>query len=189
MMNQNISDWLIAAKEEIAKNNLRGASVLLKQVLDQDFTNLDAWQLLHHFLASNETFEQFQTSFAQKYYPSKVYLLKNTGNSASKKYELTLKLAELEKQIASWERYNEEQKKLEDDAKRQLNWSWAGVIVGIFLAPIIVGIILIVAGLLAVGTQNHKRDQARNNQTNALANIEKLKQSMAQTRAELSLLS
>lgn len=236
MTNQNINDLLAKAEEAIDRKDLQGAGFILKHVIEQDFTNQNAWRMLHNLLAPNEPIDQFRYSFSQKYYPSKINLLdgvtdqrdKNvnlpesesnigkkkcpycaetiladaivcrfcgrnlTGESPDvidkKQSKLNKKIPELEKSLASWERYLQEQKQLEDDAKRQVNWAWVGIIIGIFLSPIIIGIIIIIAGVLALSTNGKKRDNARNNQLQALKHIEGIKQSLSQVRAELRML-
>lgn len=54
------------------------ASILLHKILLQDFTNHQAWLLLHSMRGGNQTLKDFQHSFAQKFYPQLAHLLTTT---------------------------------------------------------------------------------------------------------------
>jgi predicted amidophosphoribosyltransferase len=53
-----------------------------------------------------------------------------------KRSQLTQYLADLEKSLASWERYLEEQNQLAQQAGRQVTLAYVGLFVGIFLVPV-----------------------------------------------------
>jgi hypothetical protein len=76
-MSENISDLLSKAEDALWAGNRRGAGILLHKILLQDFTEPYAWKLLHAMLGSEQPLDEFQRSFAQKYYPNQAHLLQH----------------------------------------------------------------------------------------------------------------
>ena len=233
---ESLNDLLKMAEQALERNDQRAAGMLIKRVIERDFVNIGAWQLLHRLVGSDQPFETFQQTFAQKYYPERAHLLKpiveralSESKSQSQTFaiqrstkkcpycaemilaeaticrfcgrdltqeppevlsrrrvELTRKLAQLEKTLMSWERYLQEQAQLEDEAKRQITWAWLGVFVGIFLIPVVIGLILVPAGILAAITQGEKRSKARRNQSKARESIEITQKIIVDVRAALA---
>ena len=75
MPQENISTLLQKVQESLRTGDKKTASMLINQILAADFTNPQIWQFLHGMLGKDEPLETFKLQFAQKYYPSKVYLL------------------------------------------------------------------------------------------------------------------
>ncbi len=75
MMNENSSSQHDQARKALQAGNKKSAAQLLHQLLKQDITDQTAWALLHQALAAQVPFKEFQTSFAQKYYPDQAFLL------------------------------------------------------------------------------------------------------------------
>lgn len=105
---------------------------------------------------------------------------------AQKRNELTQKLTELEKNLASQETYLQEMQLIAQQAGRQVTWSLVAIILGALSIPFGIGIILLPAGILAAITQSGKRSTAERNQTSARQNIEKLRQRISETRTEIA---
>jgi uncharacterized membrane protein YcjF (UPF0283 family) len=103
-----------------------------------------------------------------------------------KRVELTEKLAGLEKTLVTWEQYLQEQDKIEDKAQSQITWALIGMIVGIFLIPVGIGVLLVLAGLLAAITQRSKRNKARKNQSKARHNIGVTRKKIIEVKAALA---
>jgi hypothetical protein len=246
-----LSDLLTEAEQALRKGDQRTAGALINQVLEQDFTNVNAWRLLHLMMDADQPFETFQRVFAQKYYPDRVHLLKprterspyeatvsgvslsNSSKSATskepvtrrptkkcpycaeeilseakvcrfcgrdltkeppevlaeKRVQLTRKLSELEKSLARWKRYLQEQSQLAQQAGRQVTWALVGLIVGIFLIPAFgIGLILVIAGILAAITQGVKRGKAERNQSKARKSIETISGQIVEVKTALAAL-
>ena len=66
---------IIRVEEALRQGDQRTASMLLHQVLTQDFTNPQAWQILYMLRGAGQDFPSFQQAFAQKYYPQYAHLL------------------------------------------------------------------------------------------------------------------
>ena len=238
MTTKNLNDLLRMAEQAFKEKDRHSAGILIKQIIEQDFTNTDAWQFLHRLLGGNQSFDVFQQSFVQKYYPEKAHLLEpivgrifSEGNSripthasqrstkkcpycaeiilleaiacrycgrelnqempgvlSAKRADLTSKLTELEKTLVSRERYLQEQSQLENEAQRQVTWAWIGIVLGLFLIPVFIGLILVPAGIMAAFTQSGKRTVARNNQAQARERIDILRKNIVEVRAALSVL-
>ncbi len=77
---QSIYTTLTRAEQAYQSGDLTNAAILIDQVLERDFTNERAWQLLHHIFGEDRPFEVFQHDFAQKNYPEKLHLLSNLPN-------------------------------------------------------------------------------------------------------------
>lgn len=106
-----------------------------------------------------------------------------------KRVQLVQKQAEYEKAIASWERYIQEQTQLAQQAGRQVTWALIGLIVGLFLIPLYgLGLILVIAGIMAAITQSGKRREAERNQAKAYKDIETLQKLIIQLKTELAAL-
>ncbi len=106
-----------------------------------------------------------------------------------KRVQLVQKQAEYEKAIASWERYIQEQTQLAQQAGRQVTWALVGLIVGLFLIPLYgLGLILVIAGIMAAITQSGKRPEAERNQAKAYKDIETLQKLIIQLKTELAAL-
>lgn len=245
-----LSDLLTEAEQALRKGDQRTAGALINQVLEQDFTNVNAWRILHRMMDADQPFETFQQSFAQKYYPNRVHLLKprtehlpykaalpgvGISNSKSvvskrsvarrptkkcpycaeeilseakvcrfcgrdltkeppevlskKRVQLTRKLSELEKSLTRWERYLQEQSQLAQQAGRQVTWALVGLIIGVFLIPAFgLGLILVIAGILAAITQGVKRGNAERNQSKARKNIETISGQIVEIKTALAAL-
>lgn len=67
------------AEDSLKKGDRKSAGIAIHQVLQIDFINSRAWNLLYkhynHF-SPYANYEEFQVEFATKYYPDKVHLLK-----------------------------------------------------------------------------------------------------------------
>ena len=74
-MTENTSDLLTKVETALWLGDQRLAGMLLHKVLTQDFTNRQAWLLLHGMRGEGKTLEEFQHSFAAKYYPHLAHLL------------------------------------------------------------------------------------------------------------------
>lgn len=114
---------------------------------------------------------------------------KYSEDITQKRFQFVQKQAEYEKTIISWERYIQEQSHLAQQAGRQFTWSLVGLIVGIFLIPLYgLGLILVIAGILAAITQSGKRREAERNQAKARRDIETLQKLIIQIKTELATL-
>jgi hypothetical protein len=108
---------------------------------------------------------------------------------AEKRVQLTRKLSELEKSLARWKRYLQEQSQLAQQAGRQVTWALVGLIVGIFLIPAFgIGLILVIAGILAAITQGVKRGKAERNQSKARKSIETISGQIVEVKTALAAL-
>jgi cytochrome c-type biogenesis protein CcmH/NrfG len=107
---------------------------------------------------------------------------------AQKRIQLTQKLAELEKNLATWERYFQEQSALAQQAGRQVTWALFGILVGLFLIPVLIGLLLVPAGILAAVTQGAKQSMAQGNQSKARQNIETIRNQIIEVRTQLAAL-
>ena len=76
----------------------RAASVLIDQILKQDFLFQEAWEFLHLRFGEGKTFEAFQLDFTQKYYPNNLDFLEKKKTISDFK---TKKPASLPKQPAA----------------------------------------------------------------------------------------
>ena len=242
-------DLLAKAERALKQGDHRTAGSLINQVLEQDFTNVGAWRLLHRMMGADQPFETFRHAFAKKYYPDKAHLLNPSLNRfpveqsrpvkrtlsggtviqesavprstkkcpycaeeiladakvcrfcsrdltqeppevlSEKRAQLTHKLAELEKSLARWEHHLQEQGQLAQQAGRQVTWALVGLIVGVFLIPLYgLGLILVIAGILAAITQGVKRGKAERNQSQARKNIENIGEQIVEVRTSLAAL-
>lgn len=103
--------------------------------------------------------------------------------------QLIRTLAELEKNLAAWERHLAEQGQLANQAGRQVTGAYVGIVIGLFLIPAFgLGLLLIAAGILAAITQSGKRSAAENNQTKARQNIELIRGRIVEAKTKLAAL-
>jgi len=101
--------------------------------------------------------------------------------------ELIKKLANLEKSLAKWERYLEEYKQLAQTAGRQVTGGFIGIFIGLFLIPAWgIGIIIIIAGILAVSTNSRERTKAENKQKTARKNMQTCQVLIVEAKRELA---
>jgi len=107
---------------------------------------------------------------------------------SQKRIKLTQELAELEKNLMSWERYLQEQAQIAQQAGRQVTAGWIGVLVGLFLIPVLIGLILAPAGFLAAITQSAKRSEAETNQSKARKNIGTVREKIIEVKTALATL-
>jgi predicted amidophosphoribosyltransferase len=108
---------------------------------------------------------------------------------SKKRVEVIQKQAELEKNLVSWEHYLQDQSQLAQQAGRQATWALVGLIVGIFLIPFYgLGLILVIAGILAAITQSGKRREAETAQTKARNNIEVCRSRIVEVKTILAAL-
>lgn len=78
-MQSKISETFQKARLALQKGDQRTAASLLNQILQQDNTHREAWQLLYEMTGSGESFETFQKKYAEKYLSNK-----NSGSSRDK---------------------------------------------------------------------------------------------------------
>ena len=100
--------------------------------------------------------------------------------------QLAQRLAEHEKNLARWERYLQEQKDIVQQAGRQVTWAIIGIIIGLFLIPIYIGLIIVPAGILAAITQGLRRSGAEKNQSKARQNIESIQKHIIDVKSQLT---
>lgn len=67
----------LVAQAQIAwkAGDRRNSGLLIQKILKLDFTNAEAWQLLHEQYGNGKSLADFQKTFAEKYYPTKAHLL------------------------------------------------------------------------------------------------------------------
>ena len=70
-----LKNILLQAELALKKGDKRKAGLFINEVLKEDFINLAAWKLLHRLLGEDQPFENFQYTFAAKYYPDRLHLL------------------------------------------------------------------------------------------------------------------
>ena len=78
MKDDEVSELLTKVEDALWIGDQRAAGILLHQILLQDFTNRQAWQLLHSMRGGELTLKEFQRSFSQRYYPHLAHLLDET---------------------------------------------------------------------------------------------------------------
>lgn len=78
-MSEKTSELLVKAEDNLSMGDWRTAGILLHKILLQDFTNRKAWLLLQQLRSDRQPLEDFQQSFAQKYYPKQAHLLAQTA--------------------------------------------------------------------------------------------------------------
>lgn len=103
-----------------------------------------------------------------------------------KRTTITQELAALEKKLMSWEHYLQEQALLAQQAGRQVNSGWISVIVGLFLIPIFIGIIIAPAGFLTIIRHGAKRNDSEKNQSQAREKIGIIRARIIELKTELS---
>lgn len=74
-MSEDIIQFLQKAQEALRLGDKNTAGMIINQVLKIDFTNPQAWEILHTMLGKDMPLETFKLKFSQKYYPDKVQLL------------------------------------------------------------------------------------------------------------------
>jgi len=74
-IDESIHSYLSKAEQALASGDRRSASIFINQVLNLEFTNDRAWQILYRLLGANQVFEVFQYKFTQNNYPDKLHLL------------------------------------------------------------------------------------------------------------------
>jgi predicted amidophosphoribosyltransferase len=80
---------------------------------------------------------------------------------AQKRIQLTQKLAELEKNLATWERYFQEQSVLAQQAGRQVTWALFGILAGLFLIPVLIGLLCSAPLILDTGEKQDTLSKIR----------------------------
>jgi pilus assembly protein CpaE len=78
-MSENKTELLSDAQRALERGDRQLASSLLDRVLQQDFLNAIAWDLLHEEFGPRMTLNRFRKKFTEKYYPDKLSLLEATG--------------------------------------------------------------------------------------------------------------
>lgn len=77
-MSETTDELLSKVEDALWIGDGRAAGLLLHRVLLQDFTNRQAWQLLHSMRGGEQPLKEFQRSFSQRYYPHLMHLLDET---------------------------------------------------------------------------------------------------------------
>ena len=72
------------AEKAYEKGKNRQGDRLVEQVLESDFRNRAAWELLHQQYGPNRSFPEFQRLFIQRYYPEKYHELYESQGRPSK---------------------------------------------------------------------------------------------------------
>lgn len=73
---QTLGKLIISAANAIEKGETKKAAIFLHQALKLNFTYPVTWRLLQNLLDNDQDLSEFQISFAEKYYPQHVELLK-----------------------------------------------------------------------------------------------------------------
>jgi hypothetical protein len=80
-MSERASELMARVEQALYLGDQRTAGILLHKILLQDFTNHQAWLQLHAMRGGKQSLEDFQQSFAQRYYPTLAHLLAQTPES------------------------------------------------------------------------------------------------------------
>ena len=83
-MAESITDLVIRIEKTIDAGDMRTATILCDQILQQDFTNSYAWERMYQLVGGSGDLGTFQSNFAQKYYPDRVHLLTNKKSKTGK---------------------------------------------------------------------------------------------------------
>ncbi len=83
-MAETITDLVIRIEKTIDAGDMRTATILCDQILQQDFTNSYAWERMYQLVGGSGDLASFQSNFAQKYYPDRVYLLTGKKSKTGK---------------------------------------------------------------------------------------------------------
>jgi len=104
---------------------------------------------------------------------------------AEKKKVLFGKLTELEKNLVAQERSLQEWQQVAQQESKSATQAEVAFIIGIFLTPILIGILLLI--IAGIGYFRHKgnRESAENNQTIIRKNIETIRKMIADIKAQL----
>jgi hypothetical protein len=89
------------------------------------------------------------------------------------------KLAELDRKLASYERFIKEQTLLAENAGRASTWAWIVFVIGIFLVPVGVGIIIALIAFFRASTESKKKKNAEYDISEAYKDVEELKKERA----------
>jgi len=85
-MTPNEIDTLFSkAQQALQSGDKKTAGLVIHQILKDDFTNHQAWQLLQQLFNDSSPLDDFKIQFAQKYYPDKVNLLQAVSEQRSNK--------------------------------------------------------------------------------------------------------
>jgi len=102
-----------------------------------------------------------------------------------KKKELSLRLANLEKRLATEERNLQEWQQVFQEETRATNWTIVWFIIGLFLTAAIIGLFIAFFAADQYIRHNRKRRQAEQEQVATRNNIERLQQVIAEIKNEL----
>ncbi|MFC1878948.1 response regulator [Chloroflexota bacterium] len=81
MVETKLERLLAEAKNAFEAQDRRKGGRLINQILQLDFTNPTAWEILHRVYGGQRPLQDFQVKFAQRYYPDKVDLLNAAGET------------------------------------------------------------------------------------------------------------
>ncbi len=98
--------------------------------------------------------------------------------TTQKRIKLAQRLAELEKAIASWERYLQEQ----NQVAQRVGSIWSRVVwifVGLLLTPVLIGVPILILAIIDILLRGAARSEAENNQSQARKNIEDIRKKIA----------
>jgi hypothetical protein len=111
---------------------------------------------------------------------------------SKERLELTQRLAQLEKELVSWERRLDEQTQSVQKAGGSV-WSraiWGVIGVILLLTPLaLIGVIIIFFAIIDILVRSAKRSQAENQQAFARANVEEIRKQIVDAKNQLSNLS
>lgn len=82
MANRKIKRLLQEAVQAYRQGDRKTGSQLISQVLQEDFTNSETWELLYRLYGRNQPLADFQREFAARYYPDDAYKLAQGAGDA-----------------------------------------------------------------------------------------------------------
>ena len=104
---------------------------------------------------------------------------------AEERAKLRQRLMQLETELVHWESYLQEQSDLAQKAG-SITSRVAWILIGILLAPIGIGLVIIVLALIDIFARGAKRSRAQRNQSHARREIEIIRKRMVETKAKLT---